>query len=75
MTVVVVTHELASAFRIADRMAMLYNGSLIATGTQAEMKANPHPRIRQFFERIPDAIADSAAIDKYFERYLSGDII
>ena len=34
MTVVVVTHELAIAFRIADRMAMLYNGSLIATGTK-----------------------------------------
>src|SRR6202046_228543 len=56
MTVVVVTHELASAFRIADRMAMLYNGSLIATGSQEEMKANKHPRIRQFFDRIPDAI-------------------
>src|SRR5579871_4577871 len=74
MTVVVVTHELASAFRIADRMAMLYNGSLIATGTQEEMKANQHPRIRQFFDRIPDAIADTAAIDKYFERYLEGDV-
>jgi phospholipid/cholesterol/gamma-HCH transport system ATP-binding protein len=73
MTVVVVTHELASAFRIADRMAMLYNGSLIATGSQEEMKANTHPRIRQFFDRIPDAIADTAAIDKYFERYLAGD--
>jgi hypothetical protein len=37
------------------------------------MKANTHPRIRQFFDRIPDAIADTAAIDKYFERYLAGD--
>jgi ABC-type transporter Mla maintaining outer membrane lipid asymmetry ATPase subunit MlaF len=31
MTVLVVTHEMASAFRIADRMAMLYQGSLIVT--------------------------------------------
>ncbi len=30
MTILVVTHEIPSAFRIADRMAMLYNGSLIA---------------------------------------------
>ena len=30
MTILVVTHEIASAFRIADRMAMLYEGSLIA---------------------------------------------
>jgi len=74
MTVVVVTHEMASAFRIADRMAMLYNGSLIATGSKEEMKANTHPRIRQFFDRIPDRIADTAAIDKYFERYLAGII-
>src|SRR5260370_20327811 len=62
MTAVVVTHELASAFRIADRMAMLYNGSLIATGSQEEMKANKHPRIRQFFDRIPEPIADTAEI-------------
>src|SRR5580700_4921983 len=34
MTVLVVTHEMASAFRIADRMAMLYKGSLIAVGTK-----------------------------------------
>jgi phospholipid/cholesterol/gamma-HCH transport system ATP-binding protein len=74
MTVVVVTHEMASAFRIADRMAMLYNGSLIAIGSKEEMKANTHPRIRQFFDRIPDRIADTAAIDKYFERYLAGDV-
>ena len=50
---------------------MLYKGSLIATGSQEEIKANKHPRIRQFFDRIPDAIADTAAIDKYFERYLA----
>src|SRR5260370_20941089 len=39
MTVVAVTPEMAGGFRIADRMAMLYNGSLIATGSQEEMKA------------------------------------
>ena len=46
MTVVVVTHEMPSAFRIADRMAMLYKGSLIAVGTKEELKTSPHPRIR-----------------------------
>ena len=73
MTVVVVTHELASAFRIADRMAMLYRGSLIAVGTKEELQNNPHPRIRQFLDRIPDEIANTAAIDQYFQRYLEGD--
>jgi len=72
MTVVVVTHEMASAFRIADRMAMLYKGKLIAVGTKEELQHNPHPRIRQFFDRVPDQIADSAAVDQYFERYLEG---
>jgi len=72
MTVVVVTHEMASAFRIADRMAMLYQGSLIAVGTKEELRSSSHPRIRQFLDRVPDQIADTAAFDQYFERYLEG---
>jgi len=74
MTVVVVTHEMASAFRIADRMAMLYKGSLIAVGTKEELLSSSHPRIRQFFDRVPDKIADTASIDQYFQRYLEGGI-
>jgi phospholipid/cholesterol/gamma-HCH transport system ATP-binding protein len=73
MTVVVVTHEMESAFRIADRMAMLYKGSLIAVGTKEELQSNPHPRIRQFFDRVPDNIADAAVVDNYLQRYLEGD--
>jgi phospholipid/cholesterol/gamma-HCH transport system ATP-binding protein len=72
MTVVVVTHEMASAFRIADRMAMLYKGSLIAVGTKDELQNSYHPRIRQFFDRIPDSIADDAAVDAFFQKYVEG---
>jgi phospholipid/cholesterol/gamma-HCH transport system ATP-binding protein len=72
MTVVVVTHEMQSAFRIADRMAMLYQGSLIAVGTKEELQSSTHPRIRQFFDRVPDRLTDTAAIDGYFQRYLEG---
>jgi phospholipid/cholesterol/gamma-HCH transport system ATP-binding protein len=72
MTVVVVTHEMASAFRIADRMAMLYKGSLIAVGTKEELQTSSHPRIRQFLDRVPDKIADTAAMDKHFQQYLEG---
>jgi phospholipid/cholesterol/gamma-HCH transport system ATP-binding protein len=75
MTVVVVTHEMASAFRIADRMAMLYKGSLIAVGTKGELQSNSHPRIRQFFDRVPDKIADTGALDEYFQRYLEGSSV
>jgi len=73
MTVVVVTHEMASAFRIADRMAMLYKGTLIAVGTKEELKNSTQPRIRQFLDRIPDKVADTEVIDGYFERYLKGE--
>jgi phospholipid/cholesterol/gamma-HCH transport system ATP-binding protein len=72
MTVLVVTHEMASAFRIADRMAMLYKGSLIAVGTREELQGSSHPRIRQFLDRVPDPVFESAASRQYLERYLEG---
>ncbi len=72
MTVVVVTHEMASAFRIADRMAMLYKGSLIAVGTKEDLQSSSDPRIRQFFDRVPDRVADNEVFDEYFQRYLEG---
>src|SRR5438552_15437800 len=47
MTVIVVTHELSSAFRIADRIGMLYKGTFLAVGTKDEIKNSQNPRIRQ----------------------------
>src|SRR6202034_1556367 len=72
MTVLVVTHEMASAFRIADRMAMLYNGSLIAVGTKEELQSSSHPRIRQFLDRVPDRAFQTASAHQFIERYLEG---
>jgi phospholipid/cholesterol/gamma-HCH transport system ATP-binding protein len=72
MTVLVVTHEMASAFRIADRMAMLYQGSLIAVGTKEELRSSHHPRVRQFFDRVPDDVVDPGVMDGFFEQYLKG---
>jgi phospholipid/cholesterol/gamma-HCH transport system ATP-binding protein len=69
MTILVVTHELESAFRIADRLAMLHQGRLIAVGTKEQFSGNVHPRIRQFLDRQPDAIAGEIAeafIASYF---------
>ncbi len=54
MTIVVVTHELASAFLIADRMVLIDKGHLVAMGTPAEMKASAQPRVRQFLDRIAE---------------------
>jgi phospholipid/cholesterol/gamma-HCH transport system ATP-binding protein len=70
MTVIVVTHEMASAFRIADRIAMLYKGSFIALGTKEEIQTSRHPRIRQFLDRIPEDMANAPAVSDHFQKYL-----
>ena len=70
MTVIVVTHEMASAFRIADRIAMLYQGSFRLVGTKKEIKASRDPRVRQFLDRIPEDITKAPAVSAYFQKYL-----
>jgi phospholipid/cholesterol/gamma-HCH transport system ATP-binding protein len=72
MTVIVVTHELPSAFRIADRIAMLYQGTFSLVGTIAEIKASQNPRVRQFLDRVPGDMAKAPAVAAYFEKYLQG---
>src|SRR3984893_14084668 len=54
MTIVVVTHELASAFLIADRMVLIDKGNVVALGTPEEMRKSTHARVRQFFDRIAE---------------------
>ena len=56
MTIVVVTHELKSAFLIADRLCMLHDGNVIAVGGKEEIRNSDHPHIRQFLDRIPNAV-------------------
>ncbi len=53
ITVVVVTHEMASAFMIADRIAMMRAGEVVAVGTPEEIRASTHPLVRQFLTRTP----------------------
>jgi len=71
MTILVVTHEIPSAFRIADRVAMLYKGSLIAVDNKDAFKASTDPRIRQFLDRVPDPLTQSAAVQDHL-RELAG---
>jgi phospholipid/cholesterol/gamma-HCH transport system ATP-binding protein len=54
MTIVVVTHELASAFLIADRMMLMDKGNIVAVGTTEEMRSSANPRVRQFLDRVPE---------------------
>jgi len=48
VTSIAVTHDMVSAFKIADRIAMLYNGKIIAIGTPDEIKNTKDPIVKQF---------------------------
>jgi phospholipid/cholesterol/gamma-HCH transport system ATP-binding protein len=54
MTVIVVTHELASAFLIADQMMLINKGNIVAMGTPEEMRASIQPAVRQFLDRVAE---------------------
>jgi len=50
ITSIVVTHDMKSAYRIADRIAMLYEGSIIETGKPDEIKNSTNPYVKQFID-------------------------
>jgi phospholipid/cholesterol/gamma-HCH transport system ATP-binding protein len=54
MTVLVVTHELQSAFRIADRLAFLKDAKLVTIGPKDSITRSTDPWVRQFLDRVPD---------------------
>ena len=54
ITSVVVTHDMKSVFSIADRVAMLYEGKVLAEGTLDEIKNTDNPSIQQFISGNPE---------------------
>jgi phospholipid/cholesterol/gamma-HCH transport system ATP-binding protein len=48
VTSVVVTHDMKSAYKIADRIIMLHNGKIVADGTADDIRHHPHPVVQQF---------------------------
>jgi phospholipid/cholesterol/gamma-HCH transport system ATP-binding protein len=48
VTAVVVTHDMTSAYKVGDRIAMLYDGKIIAVGTPDEIKNTKDPVVKQF---------------------------
>ena len=52
VTSIVVTHDMASACRIADRIAMVYQGELIALDTVKNFRQLPDPRVQEFFKTL-----------------------
>ncbi len=47
VTSIVITHDLAAARMIADRIGILFKGRLVAVGTKDQIEADPHPVVRQ----------------------------
>jgi phospholipid/cholesterol/gamma-HCH transport system ATP-binding protein len=48
VTSMVISHDVASAFKVADRLAVLYDGHLAAEGTPAEVKASKDPYVQRY---------------------------
>ncbi|MEQ1515702.1 MAG: ATP-binding cassette domain-containing protein [Usitatibacteraceae bacterium] len=66
MSIVVVTHELESAFKIADRITVLDQGNILLTGTVEEVRGSDHPRIVSLLRRKPRH--DEVDADAYLQR-------
>jgi phospholipid/cholesterol/gamma-HCH transport system ATP-binding protein len=54
VTQIMVTHDMNSAFKVADRIAMLYKGNIIFLGTPDEIKKCPDERVHNFINGIPN---------------------
>lgn len=59
VTSVVISHDMASTFRIGDRISMLYEGKIIVSGTREELLRAPHPALREFVETSGAVTFDS----------------
>jgi phospholipid/cholesterol/gamma-HCH transport system ATP-binding protein len=59
VTGLVVTHDMRSAFRVGDRIAMLYNGVIRQVGTAEQIQNTHDPIVRQFIEGRPEAANDA----------------
>jgi len=52
VTSVVVTHDMKSAYKVGDRIAMMYQGKIIAEGTPEEIQNTQHPVVHQFINGL-----------------------
>lgn len=52
VTSIVVTHDMKSAYKVADKIAMLYQGKIIAEGTSDEIQKTRNPIVHQFINGL-----------------------
>ncbi len=78
VTTVVVTHDMKSAYKVADRIIMLHNGKIVADGDADHIRNHPHPVVQQFISghvseddlavlRMTGAVAASQFLPRDFE--------
>jgi phospholipid/cholesterol/gamma-HCH transport system ATP-binding protein len=79
VTTIVVTHDMTSAYKIADRIIMLHNGKIIAEGDADHIRNHPHPVVHQFINgqvseddlavlRMSGAISQAQFLPRDFEQ-------
>ena len=66
MSIVVVTHELESAFKIADTITVLDHGKVLMTGTVSQVRAADNERIQDLLNRRPREV--EVNVDEYLRR-------
>ena len=75
VTSVVVTHEMDSAFRIADRMVLLDRGKFVVSGTPDEMRNSTDPLVKQFVHGLTEGpLTDRRRGGEYEVDLLGSDI-
>jgi phospholipid/cholesterol/gamma-HCH transport system ATP-binding protein len=77
VTSVVVTHDMTSAYKVADRIAMLYNGSIIEVGTPDEIRSSANPVVQQFIKGeavgpIQEGLPDRRVLSRWNARSRTG---
>ena len=69
VTLVVVTHEMESAFAIADRLALMHEGRFLVSGPPKTVRESQDPVVRRFLDRRPaEEMEGSTLYKRFFER-------
>ena len=50
VTQVVISHDIASSFKVADKVAFLFKGKIVAEGSPQQLRRNPHPELQHFLQ-------------------------
>jgi phospholipid/cholesterol/gamma-HCH transport system ATP-binding protein len=74
VTSVVVTHDMRSAYKVADHIAMLYNGGIVEVGTPPQIKASQNPLVQQFIQGqavgpIQEGLPDRRILARWSSRH------